>query len=63
VQKTSNRQTVEILATGVNDLIPNAIDMNLLTAKTRAHLRRLGVGGNPGNNDRAANNLNRLNNQ
>ena len=63
MQKTSNSQTVEILATGVNDVIPNAIDMNLLTAKTRAHLRRLGLGGNPTTNDRAANNQNRLNNQ
>lgn len=61
--KTSNSQSVEILATGVNDLIPNAIDMNLLTAKTRAHLRRLGLGGNPSTNDRAANNLNRRDNQ
>lgn len=51
--KTPNRVTVEILSTGVNDLIPNAIDMNLLIAKTKSHLRRLG-GGNTAGTDRAA---------
>lgn len=51
--RTSNSQTVEILSTGVNDIIPNAIDMNLLMAKTKAHLRRLGA-ANPASNDRAA---------
>lgn len=56
MSKTSNRETVDILATGVNDLMPNAIDMNLLIAKTRAHLRRLGIGGSA--TDRAAKNLN-----
>ncbi|HNW44122.1 MAG TPA: hypothetical protein PKI19_06435 [Elusimicrobiales bacterium] len=51
--RTPNRETVEILATGVNDVIPNAIDMNLLIAKTKAHLRRLGAGNTAGT-DRAA---------
>lgn len=41
--KTPNKVTVEILSTGVNDVMPNAIDMNLLIAKTRSHLRRLGA--------------------
>ncbi|OGS13501.1 MAG: hypothetical protein A2285_04310 [Elusimicrobia bacterium RIFOXYA12_FULL_57_11] len=51
--KTPNKDTVEILSTGVNDVIPNAINMNLLIAKTRAHLRRLGAGNNAAT-DRAA---------
>lgn len=51
--KTPNKVTVEILSTGVNDVMPNAIDMNLLIAKTRAHLRRLGA-SNPTATDRAA---------
>lgn len=51
--RTSNRETVEILSTGVNDIIPNAIDMNLLMAKTKSHLRRLGA-VNPASDDRAA---------
>ena len=55
--RTSNGEVVRILSTGVNDVMPNAIDMNVLVAKTKSHLRRLGV-NNPAN-DRAAGNLNR----
>lgn len=41
--KTSNREMVEILSSGVNDVITNSIDMTLLIAKTKAHLRRFGA--------------------
>ena len=41
--RTSNREMVEILSSGVNDVITNSIDMTLLIAKTRAHLRRFGT--------------------
>ena len=41
--RTSNREMVEILSSGVNDVINNSIDMTLLIAKTKAHLRRIGA--------------------
>ncbi|HBA62134.1 MAG TPA: hypothetical protein DCZ92_15235 [Elusimicrobia bacterium] len=41
--RTSNREMVEILSSGVNDVINNSIDMTLLIAKTKAHLRRYGA--------------------
>ena len=41
--RTSNREMVDILSSGVNDVIHNSIDMTLLIAKTKAHLRRFGA--------------------
>ncbi|HAF95880.1 MAG: hypothetical protein A2X34_01190 [Elusimicrobia bacterium GWC2_51_8] len=41
--KTSNREMIEILASGVDDAISTSIEMSLLMAKTRAYIRRVEV--------------------